>query len=41
VSPEELARRKASFVPLEKHVKGYLARYRKAVSSASKGAIIE
>jgi dihydroxy-acid dehydratase len=41
VSPEELARRKASFVPLEKHVTGYLARYRKAVSSASKGAIIE
>jgi dihydroxy-acid dehydratase len=41
VPTEELARRKASFVPPEKHVTGYLARYRRHVSSASKGAIIE
>jgi dihydroxy-acid dehydratase len=41
VTSEELARRKASFVPLEKPATGYLARYRKFVSSASKGAIIE
>ncbi|TGC07874.1 dihydroxy-acid dehydratase [Methanolobus halotolerans] len=41
VSAEELAKRRASFIPIEKHVTGYLARYRKHVSSASKGAIIE
>ncbi|MDK2834734.1 MAG: dihydroxy-acid dehydratase, partial [Methanolobus sp.] len=41
VSSEELARRRAAFVPLEKPVTGYLARYRRFVSSASKGAIIE
>lgn len=41
VSSEELARRKTTFVPLEKPVTGYLARYRRFVSSASKGAIIE
>lgn len=41
VSAEELEKRKASFVPLEKPVTGYLARYRRFVSSASKGAIIE
>lgn len=41
LSDEELEERKASFVPLEKHATGYLARYRRFVSSASKGAIIE
>ncbi|QLC50293.1 dihydroxy-acid dehydratase [Methanolobus zinderi] len=41
VSEEELEKRRASFVPLEKPVRGYLARYRRFVSSASKGAIIE
>ncbi|WP_406671348.1 dihydroxy-acid dehydratase [Methanolobus sp. ZRKC4] len=40
VSEEKLAKRRASFVPVEKPVTGYLARYRKFVSSASKGAII-
>lgn len=41
VSQEELAKRKAMFKPPEKKVTGYLARYRKYVSSASKGAIFE
>ncbi len=41
VSEEELEKRRASFVPVEKPVRGYLARYRRFVSSASKGAIIE
>ncbi|MBC7085840.1 MAG: dihydroxy-acid dehydratase [Methanomethylovorans sp.] len=41
VSEEELAKRKAQFKPPEKKVTGYLARYRKYVSSASKGAIFE
>ncbi|WP_406662434.1 dihydroxy-acid dehydratase [Methanolobus sp. ZRKC3] len=41
VSDEELEKRRKSFVPLEKEVTGYLARYRRFVSSASKGAIIE
>jgi dihydroxyacid dehydratase (EC 4.2.1.9) len=41
VSEEELEKRRESFVPLEKKVTGYLARYRKFVSSASKGAIID
>ena len=41
VSEEELAKRKAMFKPPEKKVTGYLARYRKYVSSASKGAIFE
>lgn len=41
VSEEELAKRKALFKPPEKKVTGYLARYRKYVSSASKGAIFE
>lgn len=41
VSQEELAKRKAMFKPPEKKVTGYLARYRKLVSSASKGAIFE
>ncbi|MFA0822521.1 MAG: dihydroxy-acid dehydratase [Methanomethylovorans sp.] len=41
VSQEELAKRKAMFKAPEKKVTGYLARYRKLVSSASKGAIFE
>ncbi|WP_333788340.1 dihydroxy-acid dehydratase [Methanomethylovorans sp.] len=41
VSEEELAKRKATFKPPEKKITGYLARYRKYVSSASKGAIFE
>ncbi|WP_298683760.1 dihydroxy-acid dehydratase [uncultured Methanomethylovorans sp.] len=41
VSEEELAKRKAQFKPPEKKITGYLARYRKYVSSASKGAIFE
>lgn len=41
VSEEELAKRRAQFKPPEKKVTGYLARYRKYVSSASKGAIFE
>ena len=41
VSEEELAKRKAHFKPPEKKITGYLARYRKYVSSASKGAIFE
>ena len=41
VPEEELEKRKASFKPIEKEVTGYLARYRRFVSSASKGAIIE
>jgi dihydroxy-acid dehydratase len=41
VSEEEHAERRKTFVPLEKKVTGYLARYRKFVSSANKGAIIE
>jgi len=41
VSKEELAKRKAMFKAPDKKVTGYLARYRKLVSSASKGAIFE
>ncbi len=42
VPAEELARRKAAWVPPEPKVKtGYLARYAKLVSSADKGAILE
>ena len=39
LTDEEIEARKATFVPLEKPVGGYLARYRKNVSSASEGAI--
>ena len=39
LTDEEIEARKAAFVPLEKPVGGYLARYRKNVSSASEGAI--
>jgi dihydroxy-acid dehydratase len=41
VTEEELQKRRETFTPLEKKVTGYLARYRKFVSSASKGAIID
>ena len=42
VSDEELARRRAAWVPPEPKVKdGYLSRYAKLVSSADKGAILE
>ncbi len=41
VTDEELEKRKAAFTPLVKEVGGYLARYRRMVSSASKGAIRE
>ncbi|RUA07814.1 MAG: dihydroxy-acid dehydratase, partial [Fusobacteria bacterium] len=42
VSDEILEKRKEKFVPLEKKVNSsYLKRYRKMVSSASKGAILE
>ncbi|WP_135606848.1 dihydroxy-acid dehydratase [Methanococcoides sp. NM1] len=39
VSEEELEKRRADFKPVEKEVTGYLSRYRKTVSSASRGAI--
>ena len=41
VSEEELAKRRNMFKPPEKEITGYLSRYRKLVSSASKGAIFE
>lgn len=42
VSDEELAKRKESFVPKEPKIKsGYVARYAKLVTSASRGAILE
>ncbi|MBQ8638262.1 MAG: dihydroxy-acid dehydratase [Lachnospiraceae bacterium] len=42
VSDEEMARRKAAWVPREPKVKtGYLARYASLVTSASKGAVLE
>lgn len=41
VSPEELQRRRESFTPKIKPTTGYLTKYRRLVSSASKGAIIE
>lgn len=42
VSDEELARRRAAWIPPEPKVKdGYLSRYAKLVSSADKGAILE
>ncbi|MBR0315933.1 MAG: dihydroxy-acid dehydratase [Synergistaceae bacterium] len=42
VSDEELAKRKAAWIPKEPKIKtGYLARYAKLVSSANKGAILE
>ncbi len=42
VSDEELARRKAAFVPREPNVKsGWLARYARLVSSANTGAVLK
>ena len=41
VSDEELARRKAAWKPVDRHVTGYLARYAKLVTSANRGAILE
>ena len=41
VSEEGASKRREMFKPPEKKVTGYLARYRKYVSSASKGAIFE
>lgn len=42
VSEEELKERKKEFAPVEPKIKtGYVARYAKLVSSASKGAILE
>ncbi|ATU08540.1 dihydroxy-acid dehydratase [Methanohalophilus portucalensis] len=41
IDEEEMQKRKENFKPLVKEVKGYLARYRKSVSSANKGAIRE
>ncbi len=40
VSDEELARRRATWKPKTKEVSGYLRRYRDAVTSADKGAIL-
>ena len=42
VSEEELARRKAAFVPREPNIKsGWLARYARLVSSANTGAVLK
>ena len=42
ISDEELAKRKASFVPREPKIKtGYLSRYEKLVTRADKGAILK
>ncbi|ABE53109.1 dihydroxy-acid dehydratase [Methanococcoides burtonii] len=41
VSEEDLEKRRVLFKPVEKEATGYLSRYRKIVSSASKGAIRE
>ena len=42
ISDEELAKRKAAFVPRELKIKtGYLSRYEKLVTSADKGAILK
>ncbi len=40
VSDEELARRRENWTPKVKEVSGYLKRYRRAVTSADKGAIL-
>uniref|UniRef100_I5ARC4 Dihydroxy-acid dehydratase n=1 Tax=Eubacterium cellulosolvens (strain ATCC 43171 / JCM 9499 / 6) TaxID=633697 RepID=I5ARC4_EUBC6 len=40
VSDEELAKRKEGWMPKEKNVSGYLARYAKLVTSADRGAIL-
>ncbi len=41
ISDEELARRKATFVPKVRPVTGYLKRYRAMVTSASNGAVLK
>ena len=41
VSDEELARRRSTWTPKTKEVTGYLKRYRRLVTSADKGAILE
>ena len=41
VSEEEIEKRRKNFTPLVKPVDGYLARYRKSVSSASEGAVLK
>ncbi len=41
VSEEELARRRANWTPKTKEVSGYLKRYRRLVTSADKGAVLE
>ncbi len=39
VPDEVIAERRKNFIPLEKHVTGYLKRYRSLVTSASEGAV--
>ena len=41
VSEEELARRRANWTPKTREVSGYLKRYRRLVTSADKGAVLE
>ena len=41
VSDEELARRRAHWTPKSKDVSGYLKRYRRLVTSADRGAVLE
>jgi dihydroxy-acid dehydratase len=41
VSDEELARRRKNWTPKTKEVAGYLKRYRRLVTSADKGAVLE
>ena len=41
VSDEEMAKRKAEWKPVEKPVRGYLARYRELVTSGNRGAVLE
>ncbi|HPS89245.1 MAG TPA: dihydroxy-acid dehydratase, partial [Methanosarcina vacuolata] len=41
VPEEELAKRKAAFVPPKKEVTGYLARYQRSVHSANTGGIVD
>ncbi len=41
VSDEELARRRAHWTPKSKEVSGYLKRYRRLVTSADRGAVLE
>ncbi|MCI8664007.1 MAG: dihydroxy-acid dehydratase [Hungatella sp.] len=41
VSDEELAKRRADWTPKTKEVSGYLKRYRKSVTSADRGAVLE